>query len=66
MTRDRIVAVRPERSCSEAASAFADGAISAVPVTDDDGVLVGMLSYVDLLRGRARPSPRPHESSSPG
>jgi CBS domain-containing protein len=59
MSRDRIISVRPERTCAEAASAFVDGAISAVPVTDEDDVLVGMLSYVDLLRGRARPGPRP-------
>ncbi len=54
MSRDRILAVHPQRPCSEVASAFADHTLSAVPVTDDDGSLVGMLSYVDLLRGRER------------
>ena len=64
MSRARVIAVRPDRPCSEVARAFADHAISAVPVTDDDGVLVGILSYVDLLRGRSRPRPQPHEPSS--
>ena len=66
MSRDRILAVTPERPCSEAARAFADASVSAVPVTDDDGALVGMLSYVDLLRGRARGSPDDEAERAPG
>ena len=39
-----------DRSCREIGRLFADRAIGALPVVDDAGVLVGILSYIDVLR----------------
>jgi CBS domain-containing protein len=45
------VTTTPDRLCSEVARDFVNLRVSAVPVTTESGALVGMLSYVDLLRG---------------
>jgi predicted transcriptional regulator len=45
------VTTTPDRLCSEVARDFVNLRVSAVPVTEESGALVGMLSYVDLLRG---------------
>jgi CBS domain-containing protein len=47
------VTTTPDRLCSEVARDFVGMRASAVPVVDDSGTLVGMLSYIDLLRGLA-------------
>lgn len=47
------VTTTPDRLCSEVARDFVGMRASAVPVVDDSGALVGMLSYIDLLRGLA-------------
>lgn len=45
-----VATVDPEDSCGGVARNFASLRASAVPVVDTDGTLVGILSYVDLLR----------------
>jgi CBS domain-containing protein len=44
------VTTTPERSCSEVARDFVTLSVSAMPFTDDVGKLLGLLSYVDVLR----------------
>ena len=51
MSRD-LVTVRPEHGIRHAAQIMIDRDVSGLPVTDDDGRLVGMLTEGDLL-GRA-------------
>lgn len=48
MVRD-IVTVRPESSVTEAIKLLSEHDTSALPVVDDDGNLVGILSEADLL-----------------
>jgi CBS domain-containing protein len=45
--------VTPDRSLLEIAEALADGKIGAVPVIDEDGRPIGIVSYVDVLRALA-------------
>ncbi|MCY1227935.1 Inosine-5'-monophosphate dehydrogenase [compost metagenome] len=49
MTR-RVFTISPERSVRHAARLMLDNRISGLPVCDDDGNLVGLLSEGDLLR----------------
>jgi len=49
MTRD-VVVVRGETSLREAVKLMAERQISAMPVVDDAGTIVGMISEGDLLR----------------
>jgi CBS domain-containing protein len=49
MTRD-VITARPEDSVSAVASLLAKHEISAVPVCDKDGTLLGMISEGDLMR----------------
>lgn len=49
MTRN-VVTVMPEVSVSEIAKLFLDRGISAVPVVDADGQLLGIVSEGDLMR----------------
>jgi acetoin utilization protein AcuB len=53
MTRD-VVTVGREASLPEVAVRLAERRIGAIPVVDADGLLVGIVSYVDVLRGLAR------------
>ncbi|MBI2719742.1 MAG: CBS domain-containing protein [Rhizobiales bacterium] len=46
----RVVTVRPGNSIRHAAQLMLDHAISGLPVVDDDGKLVGMITEGDLLR----------------
>jgi CBS domain-containing protein len=46
-----VVTVHPSESCASVARLFVHLSASAVPVLDEGGGLVGILSYVDLLRG---------------
>jgi acetoin utilization protein AcuB len=43
-----------ERSCREVGKLFADWALGAVPVVDDAGRLLGIVSYIDVLRALTR------------
>ena len=49
MTRD-VAVVHPETSLLDAVKLMAKRKISGVPVVDDDGTIVGMLSEGDLVR----------------
>jgi CBS domain-containing protein len=49
MTR-KVVTARPTDTVSHVARLLADNAISAVPVCDDAGALLGMVSEGDLMR----------------
>jgi CBS domain-containing protein len=49
MTQD-VVSARPDDSVAEVAKLLSDREISAVPVCDDTGKIVGMLSEGDLMR----------------
>jgi CBS domain-containing protein len=58
MTRD-VITVGPETSIHGAARLMVDHAVSGLPVVDDSGALVGMLSEGDLI---LRQKPRARES----
>ena len=49
-----IIAAASDLTCAEAAALFVDARIGALPVVDGDDRLVGIVSYVDLLRPLAR------------
>lgn len=57
MTRD-VIAVAPGTTIHRAAQLLADHGISGLPVVDDQGAVVGILSEGDLIV-RQRPRPRP-------
>jgi acetoin utilization protein AcuB len=43
-----------EQRCREVGRMFADRSLGAMPVVDDRGALVGIVSYIDVLRGLTR------------
>ncbi len=45
-----VVSVAPEASVTEAVDLMLDRKVGALPVVDDGHVLVGILSYTDLLQ----------------
>jgi CBS domain-containing protein len=45
-----VFAVSPDADAEEIANLMIDEQIGAVPVIDSDGTLVGIVSYVDMLR----------------
>ena len=49
------VTVGPDRLVSEAAASMIDNGISRLPVVDDDGRLVGIVTRADLMRAFVRP-----------
>jgi acetoin utilization protein AcuB len=49
MTGD-VLSVTPDADASDIVELMLDFKIGAVPVTESDGTLVGIVSYVDLLR----------------
>jgi CBS domain-containing protein len=57
MTR-KVVRVPPETSVSALARLLLDNKISAVPVVDDEGRVLGIVGEGDLLRRPSRRSPR--------
>jgi CBS domain-containing protein len=56
MTTD-VVTVDPDSDVTSVAQTFLDHRISAAPVVDQDGVVIGVVSEGDLMR-RARPETR--------
>ncbi len=50
MTRD-LVTVGPQATIRDAAQALATGAFHALPVVDDRGEFLGLLTSTDLVRG---------------
>ena len=53
-----VVSVRTWTTASDAAAVLTDGGFTAAPVLDDDDRLVGIVSEIDLIRGRVQPDPR--------
>ena len=53
---DRVLTVQPETSVREVAEMLVTHKISGVPVVDDKGVLVGIVSEGDLLCKEAGPT----------
>ena len=54
------VTVSPRASIKAAARLLRDRNVAAVPVVDDAGALVGVVSEIDLLRGTVLPDPAAH------
>ena len=54
------VTVTARTSIKSAARLLRDRNVAAVPVLDDDGALVGIVSEIDLLRGTVVPDPTAH------
>jgi CBS-domain-containing membrane protein len=57
MTSD-VITVGPEVSVHKAASLMSDHGISGLPVVDDEGRLVGIVTEGDLIAGQAAPRAR--------
>ncbi|HEX7307671.1 CBS domain-containing protein [Lentzea sp.] len=61
-TRDvmttEVVTVTPQTPAREAARLLADHGYTALPVVDDSGTLVGVVSEIELLRDRLPQDPR--------
>ena len=69
MTRD-VVVIGPEASVGEAARLLAEKDVSALPVVDESGKIVGIISEADLVRrteiGTAKHRPWWLEALTPG
>jgi CBS domain-containing protein len=53
-----VVTVRPYTSAREAIALLAEHEFTSLPVVDDDGSVIGIVSEVDLLRSRVPHDPR--------
>ncbi len=60
----RAVTVRPDARVKQAIELLDDHQITAMPVVDDDGRLVGVVSEADVLRDALLPDRRAHEIPS--
>jgi CBS domain-containing protein len=54
MTQD-VVTVRTDTPVTDVARIFREKAISGMPVVDDEGMVVGIITEVDLIARHARP-----------
>ncbi|MGY1808316.1 HPP family protein [Blastococcus sp. SYSU D00669] len=59
MTRG-VVTVGPDTSAKYAAEVMAERGFAALPVVDEDDLLVGIVAEADVLRDRMPPDPRLH------
>src|SRR3954471_23549647 len=64
MTRE-VVAVGPDTSAKYAAEVMADRGFAALPVTDDDDQVIGIVAEADVLRDRMPADPRLHARRDP-
>lgn len=55
-----VVTTRPDAPVREATRVLLEHRVAALPVVDDDGRLVGIVSELDLLRDRLISDPRSH------
>jgi CBS domain-containing protein len=55
-----VVTVTPDRPAREAIALLAEHDFTSLPVVDDDGEVIGIVSEVDLLRARMPHDPRAH------
>jgi CBS domain-containing protein len=60
-----VITTRPQASVREATRQVVERRIAAMPVVDDDGRLVGIVSELDLLRERVGADPRAHLFATP-
>jgi CBS domain-containing protein len=51
-----VATARPERRCSAAVDIFIDQTVSAIPIVDRSDRLIGIVSYIDILRSWIEPS----------
>lgn len=56
------VSVRPDSDMDEALRVMAERKVTAVPVVDDAGHVVGVLSEIDVLRRAVEPDTRAHKA----
>lgn len=56
----RVVAVRPDATLKEAVRRLAEHAVTALPVVEPGGELVGIVSEADAMVGAVVPDPRAH------
>lgn len=61
----QVITVAPDAGVKVAAGFLADRGISALPVIDSKGRLVGIVSEADLLRLETRPDPRTQSTPLP-
>ncbi len=52
---EAVITVKPDSPVTEVARLFREKAISGMPVVDDEGNLVGIVTEVDLIARHARP-----------
>ncbi len=55
-----VLSCRPQDSLAQAEQAMREARIRRLPVTDDQGTLIGMLSLADIAREAAREQTRPN------
>ena len=65
MTRD-VVTARPDTPVRQAAALMAEHHVTSLPVLDDAGRLIGIVSEIDLVRDRLPRDPRSHLRPGPG
>jgi CBS domain-containing protein len=59
MTR-HVITVRPDSSVKQAAEVMAELGFAALPVVDEDDMIVGIVAEADVLRDSFPPDPRLH------
>src|SRR5579859_2403061 len=64
MTRE-VVTARPDTPVRQAAALMAQHHVTSLPVLDDDGRLIGIVSEIDLVRDRLPRDPRSHLRPGP-
>jgi CBS domain-containing protein len=57
--------VRDDRPAREAIAIMAEHRVTSLPVLDEDGEIVGMVSEIDVLRNRLAHDPRAHLRGAP-
>ena len=60
-----VVSVSPDLPVTEASNLLAQRGFTAVPVLNDDGRLIGIVTEADLLRDGVEPDPRIHGFTPP-
>ena len=60
-----VICVRPDLLVTDASKLLADRGFTALPVTDDDGHLIGIVTEADLIRNRIPADPRIHGLTVP-
>lgn len=56
MTKDNLVTAKPGISLREAEDVLQEYKIEKLPITDEDGKLVGLITYKDILKNRDKPN----------